>query len=147
MARVQPPQPNERGPRADTPSRGRRWWWVAGLGLLLTGCASVPSNTPEAYDDTAADGTVIVEANYMEACLASGEGETECQCYYDGLVDNVEFEDFKEFEDQVEADPTDVPDEYQDIVDDCQGGARTPTTDDEGGDGDDAATTTTRQPS
>ena len=92
MARVHP-QLDDPGLRS-APRRSR-WLWLAALALLLTGCASVPSNTPEAYTDTAADGTVIVEANYLSACEESGETSSDCQCFYDAIVDTIPFEDFK----------------------------------------------------
>jgi hypothetical protein len=112
--------------------------------VLLAGCARVPSNTPEAYTDTAEDGTVIVESNYLSACDESGENESDCRCFYDGLVETVPFDEFKDFESQVKDDPTDVPAAYQDIVTDCQGGPTVgPTADPESGD----STTTTGGPS
>src|SRR5690606_31009396 len=88
---------------------------AAALAVLFTGCASVPSNTPDAYGE-------VTEDNYLSACEASGASSADCQCLYDAIVETVPFEDFEDFEDRVAEDPTDVPGPYRDIVDDC--GAR-----------------------
>jgi hypothetical protein len=142
MARVHPTLDL---PGARSTPRRRRWLWPTALLVLATGCASVPSNTPEAYTDTNADGTVIVEANYLSACEESGETSSNCQCYYDAIVETIPFDEFKDFEQQVEDDPADIPGDYQDIVDDCRAGNTVGPTADADADAD--STTTTREPS
>lgn len=131
--------------RRRQPTRRRARWASLGLGVvLLAGCARVPSNTPEAYTDTAEDGTVIVENNYLSACAESGENESDCRCFYDGIVDTVPFDQFKDFESQLDEDPTDVPSAYDDIVTDCQRGETVGPTADPGSED---ATTTSASPS
>lgn len=126
-------------PPTSRPTRRRLVVASAVVAVLLTGCASVPSNTPTDYDD-------VTQANYLAACEAAGRSASDCQCYYDGIVENVAFEDFKDFEDQVKDDPTAVPGAYEDIVDDCAPGATTPPPDVQGDDGDAGDTTTTTRP-
>jgi hypothetical protein len=118
--------------------------WLAGLALVLTGCATVPSNTPDDYGQ-------VTEDNYLSACEEAGESSADCQCLYDGIVDTVPFNDFKDFEDRVKEDPTDVPGAYQDIVDGCSSTLPAGRSDADGaesdGEGEGDSTTTTRQPS
>ncbi|MDZ7732337.1 MAG: hypothetical protein U5R31_03810 [Acidimicrobiia bacterium] len=95
---------------------------VAGLLVLgLTGCRS-PSNDPEAYTDTNAAGTVVVEHNFLEACRDAGTSESDCRCIYDGLVEAVPFDEFEEIQGQLEDDPADVPESYVEVADGCVAG-------------------------
>jgi hypothetical protein len=122
-----------------------RWGWLALLAFLvlaLTGCAGVPSNTPEAYDDTLPGGTVIVESNFMEGCTAGEDGfsPSECECVYAAIVDTIPFDEFKELDDALDSDPEAFPAAYEDILDGCtRGEVVGPTADD--------ATTTTEDAS
>ena len=94
--------------------------------LVLTGCSTIPSNTPEAYDDTSPDGTVIVETNFMQACTAGEDGfsPSECECVYDGITgeDGIPFEEFKELDEALEDEPEAVPAAYEDILEPCTRG-------------------------
>jgi hypothetical protein len=102
--------------------------------LALTGCSTVPSNTPEDYTATSeGNPQPVTEQNFMDACV-SAEGddagaEDRCGCIYDRIVEEVPFEDFQEFDDRLAADPTDVPDVYTELAADC---ARGSSADDEG---------------
>jgi hypothetical protein len=124
-----------------------RWGWPALLALLVlvvTGCSGVPSNTPEAYDDTLPGGTVIVESNFMEGCTAGEDGfsPSECECVYDGITaeDGIPFEEFKELDGALEDEPEAYPAAYEDILERCpRGEVVGPTADD--------ATTTTEDAS
>lgn len=95
--------------------RPGRWVWVALGAVLLAGCATVPSNTPDDYGQ-------VTEENFASACEESGESESDCLCFYEGIVRDVPFEEFKDLEKQVEDDPTDVPTAYNEIVTTCVAG-------------------------
>jgi hypothetical protein len=105
------------------------------LALAAVGCTN-PSNTPEAYGETNADGVDIVRANFLEGCVAAGDeagigNSSDCECQYDAIVEEIPFEEFQEIEDQLKDDPTDLPDRYIDIADRCVDGEVTVPRDDD----------------
>jgi hypothetical protein len=128
---------------------------LAVLSLVALSACSRPSNTPDAYND-------VTEANFVEGCtgivttgtaedastssVAAGASEDVCRCQYNWFVQNLPFDqqaaddanqgpdrlDFKELNQQLQDDPTSMP-EYiqQDLRDACLdgggGGATTST--------------------
>ncbi len=82
-------------------------------GMLLAGCGG--SGEPEEYNAT-------VEENYVRGCEISidesnpqiGDAIAVCQCAYEKIKRGVEFEDFKELDDElredIEALSNDIPD-------------------------------------
>jgi hypothetical protein len=92
---------------------------VLGLGVLA-GCAG--QSTPDGYSDS-------VERNFVRGCTDNADEDSAdfdvasyCQCAYDGLSasDGVDFDRFKEVnEDQIE-DPGLLPAEFTEAYDQCQ---------------------------
>lgn len=102
--------------RRTRPTRRRARWAALALGaVVFAGCARVPSNTPTDYGQ-------VTEENFASACAESGENESDCRCFYDAIVRDIPFEEFKDLESQVKDDPTDVPAAYEDIVTSCVAG-------------------------
>ena len=116
---------------------------VVGLGLLA-GCAG--QSTPDSYSNS-------VERNFLRGCTDTAEGDGAsfdaaryCQCAYDELSgdDGVDFDEFKQVnEDQVE-DPGPLPASFTRAFDQCQNesGAATSTSDGSAPDQDSTTSTT-----
>jgi len=95
--------------------------------VVLGGCAHTRQE-PERYGDTTRN-------NFNEGCVASltadgGEGEAlttkdataVCKCSYSAIsgADGISFDEFKRINDAQEEEPTELPDEIQDIVARCR---------------------------
>jgi hypothetical protein len=111
------------------------------VALFATGCSQVPSNTPKACDgedDTNCGYTAtsegssepVTQINFMNACV---EAQTDadvskdaaddlCGCIYGRIVEEIPFEDFSDFDAQLEEDPTDVPKAYEEFAEQCASG-------------------------
>jgi hypothetical protein len=128
---------------------------VVAVGLILaTGCSRVPSNTPESYTATSAGNPEpVTQTNFMVACRAGFEDPNAtttaqpaveqstdglCSCIYAKIVAEVPFDTFKDYDQQLKDDPTDVPKQYRQFADQCAGRASETT--------DTADTTTTSAP-
>jgi hypothetical protein len=112
---------------------------LAVLSLVALSACSPPSNTPDAYDD-------VTEANFVEGCtgivttgtaadastssVAPGASEDVCRCQYNWFVQNMPFDqqaaedagdgpdalNFKELNQQLQDDPTSMPQDVQDSL-------------------------------
>ncbi len=88
------------------------------VAVVLVVSACTPSGQPDDYDTT-------TQENFIEACEANGaEQATDvaavCQCSYDAIVDQIPFEDFESFDEELRDDinaPFD--DQVSAIVADC----------------------------
>lgn len=108
---------------------------AAAVVLLATGCSTVPSNTPESYEDTTPEGTGSdTEANFMQGCTAAGGDEDYCQCFYQRVVEEVPFDEFQSADDALADDPEDVPPEFEEFAEACAGGGNVEGGGVEGGD-------------
>ena len=93
--------------------------------VVLLGACTQGRTVPDKYGDTTRN-------NFLDGCVQttssdSGEGETFtedeardiCVCAYEGIVEDIPFSEFKEINEQQEEDPTELPQEFQDIMADC----------------------------
>jgi len=126
---------------------------LAVLSLVALSACSRPDNTPDAYND-------VTEANFIEGCtgivttgtaqdastssIAPGASEDVCRCEYQWFVDNMPFDqkaadengqgpdrlDFEELNQQLQDDPTSMPQDVQDDLRQAclQGGGATTST-------------------
>jgi hypothetical protein len=101
------------------------------IGLLLTGCSRVPSNTPDSYTATSEGSKEpVTEQNFMKACLqaetdadgSEAAATDQCECVYARIVDEIPFDDFQKYDTQLNEDPTDVPAKYEEFAQDCASG-------------------------
>ncbi len=86
--------------------------------LLLGACTGRPP-TPTGYGDT-------TERNFMRGCVDSAKDDgirrpqDYCQCSYDGIVESIEFDRFKEINSELSDNPGPLPDEMLKIRDACE---------------------------
>jgi len=92
--------------------------------LVVAGCTN-RQQIPDSYGGTTRD-------NFTEGCvttLTSDDGEGEafdadeaneiCECSYNGIKDNIPFEDFKRINEDQSAEPGPLDERITDIVDGC----------------------------
>ena len=96
---------------------------VAAMVALLGACTQ-GRTVPDKYGDTTRE-------NFMDGCVETTtgdgdgrtfteeEGDAICECAYEGIVEDIPFSEFKEINEQQEEDPTELPQEFQDIMADC----------------------------
>lgn len=97
---------------------------VAAVGLLAA-CGQEGS-APDSYGATTQD-------NFLEGCidgltaddregeaLSGDEAEQVCQCTYDGIVEEIPFEDFQEIYDEQREEPQALDERIRAIADRCQ---------------------------
>lgn len=77
--------------------------------LALGGCTG---QAPSAYGDE-------VEENFVEGCVEADAEESVCTCTYEAIVDEVEFDRFKEIEESLEEGDAEVPPELTDLFAQC----------------------------
>jgi len=87
---------------------------LAGATLFLAGACG-GDDEPSSYNDDVKD-------DFMSQCVAGAGDEARdvCQCTYDALVDNMPFEEFKEYDEKLRDDPsTPLPAEVTDAMTAC----------------------------
>ncbi|MCY3967152.1 MAG: hypothetical protein OXE93_06440 [bacterium] len=103
------------------------------LVLLLAACAN--SGAPTSYSDQLAEyqgepNVSLAERNYREGCEQSGADDIEqrvkdnivevCKCSYDGIRENLTFEEFKDLDDDLRSNiNADLGNEVAQIIRGC----------------------------
>ncbi len=106
---------------------------AAVLPLLLAACAN--SGAPTSYTDQLAEyqgepNVSLAERNYRDGCEQSGDDDIEpqiqenivavCKCAYDGIRENLTFEEFKSIDDDLRSDiNSDLSNEVTQITREC----------------------------
>jgi hypothetical protein len=89
---------------------------VALAALVLLPACNQP--TPTEYNDS-------TEENFLEGCEAQGESQgiravrDYCECTYEAITEEIEFERFKEVNEDLSEDPGPLPDDFQELAAGC----------------------------
>jgi hypothetical protein len=59
----------------------------------------------------------------VSSCTTAGSSETQCQCIYDGISRQIEFDRFYEISTEISADGTNIPDDLLPIITECVSGS------------------------
>ncbi len=83
------------------------------ISLFAAGCIHTDSpGNPKSYDDQILEnGKPRVEQNFLDACLKSTNNEIQditnyCDCVYGEIKNNIAFEDFETFNNELKNNPT-----------------------------------------
>ena len=112
-------------------TRSRLALLIAVVALALTACGS--SNDPATWDEAVADGTsdtdYPVRNNFIDACetantdegMSADQASSYCECTFEGLMTNLDFEEFKQLDDDLRSDPeSPLPDSVTEIFETCR---------------------------
>jgi hypothetical protein len=92
--------------------------------VALLGACTQGRTVPDKYGDT-------TRQNFIDGCVETttgdGEGRTftdeeadaVCECAYEGIVEEIPFSEFEEVNSAQEDDPTELPQEWLDIMEGC----------------------------
>lgn len=85
------------------------------VALTLLGACTPGRSTPEEYN---AD----LEEDFVESCTENGGSEEECGCTYGRFEEEIPIERFQEVTDDLEEDPSTLPDDFVAAYTDCIAG-------------------------
>ncbi|RMH78762.1 MAG: hypothetical protein D6683_07225 [Actinomyces sp.] len=99
---------------------------VVGVALVASACAG--NNDPSTWEEAEAQDGFPVRTNFIDACREANTGSDAlddatatayCGCAFGKLHDNLSFADFEKLDDDLRANPTEVPDEVRTWFEEC----------------------------